>query len=79
MTEEQLRIARNTWDELVHQRSQTDLLENLLKNRHLGLFLATNNTSILTYFAEDEMYFLEELLKYRKQALISLQKEFEKL
>ena len=75
MTHEQLLIARNVWDALVSARNQVQALELLLK--HNGIRLT--NGKVETYFAEDEMYFLEELLKYRKQALISLQKEFEKL
>ena len=78
MTEEQLRIARNTWDELVHQRSQVSQLERLLSGNRWGITISKQGLNC-TGVSEDEMYFLEELLKYRKQALISLQKEFEKL
>ena len=78
MTEEQLRIARNTWDELVHQRSQVSSLEKIISGDRWGITISKQGT-LNTGVAEDEMYFLEELLKYRKQALTSLEKEFANL
>ena len=79
MTKEELIIANNTWDEVIRQRTKVSELEHLIKNRHNLLFMMSNSGATSTYFSEDEIVFLEELLKYRKQELISLEKEFANL
>ena len=77
MTEEQLRIARNTYDEMVHAKQQYQQLKRLL-DKPTAIYVALNETN-KTYLSKEEISFLNELCEFRKEHIAALEKEFANL
>jgi hypothetical protein len=77
MTEEQLRIARNTKAALDHAKSQYETLKIIIDKGFTGVKVSTLKTE--TFINQDEIFFLTDLLEYRRKELISLEKEFANL
>lgn len=78
MTEEQLRIANNTFDALREAKSQFEDLHRIV---HDGRFIKVSsiNENYITALKEDEVSFLIDLLEYRRKEMIALEKEFANL
>lgn len=81
MTEEQLRIARNTYTELNYAKMQFEILSKIIRKGHYGVNISNTslNDTDATYLSEDEMFFLTDLLEYRRKEVIALEKEFANL
>ena len=79
MTEEQLRIARNTYSALVHAKEQFRSLEKIIVGASAILLCRQNNLDESTYIFGDEISFLVELLEYRRKEVIALEREFASL
>ena len=79
MTKEQLRIARNTWEALQHAKLKYANLSKLINGGCYLIKLSRQMTDYETYIESDEMFFLTELLEYRRKEVIALEKEFANL
>jgi hypothetical protein len=88
MTEEQLNRGTQLIFEIKILVSRIEELSKLLGEvKDVELYLTEWDETIeeidvddaVVIKGNDEIYFIDELLKYRRQKLISLQKEFEKL
>jgi ATP-dependent exoDNAse (exonuclease V) alpha subunit len=79
MTEEQLRIARNTKAALDHAKGQFIALEKIINGGNYGIKISRQNVEEVTHIFADEISFLTDLLEYRRKEVKALEREFANL